>query len=129
LRKIAVSAFGKNLKELSKNDTDIINNEINILFEALNDSKTQVRKEVADVFSYTLLTEQSVDPLIARLKNEYGINSRKAMISALGSLMRKGMASKKILPVLMKTSKNKKEDYRVIEEAKFQLRINNKTIL
>ena len=126
LRKTAVSAFGRNLNELSKNDKDIIDNEINILFEALNDSKTQVRKEVADVLSYTLLTEKSVEPLITRLKYEYGINSRKAMVSALGSLMRKGIAGKKILPILMKTSKNKNEDYRIIEEAKFQLRIYTK---
>lgn len=126
LRKAAVSAFGKNLYELTLHDKEIIDKEIRILIEALNDSKTQVRKEVADVFSYTLLTEKSVEPLITRLKVEYGINSRKAMVSALGSLMRKGIKDKIILPVLIKISKNRNEDYRIIEEAKFQLRIFNK---
>lgn len=123
LRKASVYAFGRNLSELAKHDKDLIDNEINILIEALNDSKTQVRKQAADVLSYTLIREKSVQPLISRLKIEYGINSRKAMVSALGSIMRTRIAEEIILPVLKKISTSKNEDYRIIEEAKFQLRI------
>lgn len=123
MRKASVYAFGRNLSELAKHDKDLIDNEINILIEALNDSKTQVRKQAADVLSDTLISEKSVQPLISRLKIEYGINSRKAMVSALGSIMRTRIAKEIILPVLKKISTSKNEDYRIIEEAKFQLRI------
>ncbi len=121
LRKSAVYAFGKNINELAKHDNSIINEQINILFEALNDSMTQVRKQVADVLSYTLVNEKSVEPLITRLKKEESISSRKAIVSALNSLLRKGIGEKLISPILKKVVSNKKEDYRIREEAKFGL--------
>jgi HEAT repeat protein len=125
LRKSAVYAFGRNISELAKTDKSIIDNEINILIEAINDSKTKVRKQVADVLSYFVISEKSVIPLISRLKIEVGVNSRKAMVSALGSLLRRGLDKEIILPTLKKISLDKKEDYRVIEEAKFQIRYYN----
>jgi len=121
LRKTAVYAFGTNIKELGKLNKNIIDKEITILFEALNDSITQVRKQVADVLAYTLINKKSVEPLIARLKIENGIHSRKAMVSALGSLLRKGIAVDLINPIFKRISSNEKEDYRVKEEAKFGL--------
>ena len=121
LRKTAVYAFGSNISKLSKSDNNIVDKEINILFEALNDSMTQVRKQAADVLSYVLVNEKSVVPLIERLKKESSISSRKAVVSALGSLLRNGIAVELIRPVLKRISSAKKEDYRIREEAKFGL--------
>ena len=121
LRKTAVYAFGSNINKLSKSDNNIIDKEINILFEALNDSMTQVRKQAANVLSYVLVNEKSVVPLIERLKKERSISSRKAIVSALGSLLRNGIAVELIRPVLKRISSAKKEDYRIREEAKFGL--------
>jgi len=121
LRKTAVYAFGSNINKLSKSDNNIADKEINILFEALNDSMTQVRKQAADVLSYVLVNEKSVVPLIERLKKESSISSRKAIVSALGSLLRNGIAVELIRPVLKRISSAKKEDYRIREEAKFGL--------
>lgn len=121
LRKSAVYAFGKNINELAKLDKNIINQQINILFEALNDSMTQVRKQVADVLAYTLVNEKSVEPLIERLKKEGSISSKKAIVSALNSLLRIGKSEKSILPILKEIVSNEKEDYRIREEAKLGL--------
>lgn len=119
LRKTAIYAFGSNVNELSKSDKNIVDREIGTLFDALNDSMTQVRKQAADVLSYVLVDEKSVGPLLARLKIEMSISSRKAIISALLSLMRKGISTQLITPVLKKISLDQKEDYRVREEAKY----------
>lgn len=121
LRKSAVYAFGKNLNELSKSNNNIVDKEINILFEALNDSITQVRKQTADILSYVLVNENSVVPLIERLKKESSISSRKSIVAALGSLLRKGIATELIHPVLKRISSYKEEDYRIREEARFGL--------
>jgi hypothetical protein len=43
------------------------------------------------------------------------------MVSALGSLVRKGFDVELILPVLKRISSNKNEDYRIKEEAKLGL--------
>ncbi len=121
LRKTAVYAFANNIKELSKSDNNIVDKEMNVLFEALNDPMTQVRKQAADCLSYILVNEKSVAPLIERLKKECSISSRKAIVAALGSLLRKGMAVELIHPVLKSISSHKEEDYRIREEARFGL--------
>jgi hypothetical protein len=121
LRKTAVYALGKNIEELVKSKKSIIAEEINLFFEALNDSKTQVRKEAANVLSYILVHEKSVGPLIERLKKESSISSRKAIVAALGSLLRKGISVELIHPVLKKISSDENEDYRIREEARFEL--------
>jgi hypothetical protein len=82
---------------------------------------TQVRKQAADVLSYILISANSVGPLIARLKKENSINSKKAIVCALASLFRKGIAVEIIRPVLKRISSDKKEDYRIREEAKLGL--------
>jgi hypothetical protein len=125
LRKAAVYAFGRNLAALGKLDKNFRYSNFKILYKALNDSKTQVRKQAADILSYDLITEQSIDPLLLRLKIENAINSRKAIVSALGSLLRKGFGRQLILPVLKKISSSDEEDYRVKEEARFVLKILN----
>lgn len=121
LRKSAVFAFASNVNHLSKSDKNIVDKEIGILYEALNDSMTQVRKQVADVLGYTLVNKKSVKPLIERLKNEISISSRKAIIIALCVLLRKGESVELISPILKKISSDAKEDYRVREEAKLGL--------
>ena len=121
LRKTAVYAFGSNINKLSKSDDSVVVKEIDILFEALNDSMTQVRKEAADVLSNVLVNKKSVVPLIERLKKEGSISSRKAMVSALGSLLKKEIAVELIRPVLKKVASSKNEDYRTREEARFVL--------
>ncbi|MCX6121704.1 MAG: AAA family ATPase [Ignavibacteriales bacterium] len=121
LRKTAVYAFSNNLNKLVKSDKNIINREINILFEALNDPKTQVRKQVADVFGYILINDESVEPLIERLKKEDSISSRKAIVSALASLSRRGLAINLIHSVFKRISSDTDEDYRIKEEAKLGL--------
>jgi len=126
LRKAAVYAFSRNINELAKKDKNIVDSEIGILFDALNDSMTQVRKQAADVLAYTLVNEKSIEPLIARLKIETSILSRKAIVCALGSLARKGKSEERIYPVLRKVSSNTKEDYRIREEAK--LGLSNRSI-
>ncbi|GEM_PF-2480316 len=118
LKKTAVYAFGRNVNALLKVDDKIVDKEIGILFIALNDSMTQVRKEAADVLSYLMLSKKSVTPLIERLRVEISIQSRKAIVSALGSLAKRGVGPKVIRPVLKKVSINEIEDYRVREEAK-----------
>jgi hypothetical protein len=121
LRKTAVYAFGANLNALTKSNKKTVDEGINVLFDALNDSMTQVRKQVADVLGYTLVSEKSVEPLIARLKKENSILSRRGIVSALVSLLRRGNAVELIRPVLKKLSFDKKEDYRIREEAKIGL--------
>lgn len=91
LRKSAVNAFGWNLNELGKSDKNVIDKEISTIFEALNDSMTHVRKQAADVLSYQLIRKKSVVPLIERLHKESSISARKAIVSALVSLERKGI--------------------------------------
>ncbi|MBA4241289.1 MAG: hypothetical protein C0448_11220, partial [Sphingobacteriaceae bacterium] len=124
LRKTAVSAFGNNISRLSIDNKKIIENEINILFIALNDSMTQVRKQAADILSYSIISEQSVEPLIKRLKIENSISSRKAIVSALASLLRKNISSEIIIPILEEIFINNKEDYRVREEARYAIQKN-----
>ncbi|MBV5281822.1 MAG: hypothetical protein JZU53_05230 [Paludibacter sp.] len=117
LRKNAIYAFAKNIKSNPK----LIKKEINVIFEALNDSKTEVRREAAGVFSYTLILEEAIDPLLARLKIEQSISSRKAIIISLRSLARRIDTKNKILPILEIISKDEREDYRVREEARLGL--------
>lgn len=121
LRKSAVYALGKNLSELSKLDENIIDGNINIIFEALDDSMIHVRKQAADVLSYILINDKSVAPLIARLKKESSILSRKAIVSALGSLMRHGKSIELISSIFKKIVLNKKENFKVREEARLGL--------
>lgn len=118
LRKSAVYAFASNLNKLPKSDENIVDKEIETIFDALNDVKTEVRRQAADVFGYTLVNEKSVDPLILRLQKENSISSRKAIIVSLSSLLRKNFDAKKILPILEEVSTDEGEDYRVREEAK-----------
>lgn len=118
LRKSAIYALASNLNKLPKSDKNIVNKEMETIFDALNDAKTEVRRQAADVFGYTLVNEKSVDPLILRLQKENSISSRKAIISSLSSLLRKNFSAKKILPILEKVSIDEREDYRVREEAK-----------
>ena len=118
LRKSAIYAFASNLNKLPKSDKNIVDKEIETIFDALNDAKTEVRRQAADVFGYTLVNEKSVDPLILRLQKENSISSRKAIIVSLSSLLRKNFSAKKILPILEKVSQDEGEDYRVREEAK-----------
>lgn len=118
LRKSAIYAFASHLSKLPKSDKNIIDKEIEIILDALNDAKTEVRKQAADIFSYTLVNEKTVDPLILRLGKETSISSRKAIIVALSSLLLRNFSAKKILPVLEKISTDEGEDYRVREEAK-----------
>lgn len=125
LRKAAVYALGRNLKELAKTENYILDEEINLFFEALNDPKTQVRKEAADVLSF-LVNEKSVSPLIERLEKESSITSRKAIVSALGSLKRNGIKESEISQILnWVVSSEDGEDYRVIEEARLELARKN----
>lgn len=121
LRKAAVYALGRNIIELAKSDNKIIKKEINILFQALNDSKTEVRKQAADVLSFDVLNELSLKPLIQRLQLEYSISSRKAIISAINGILRKGKSKNLILPILRNISLDNNEDYRVREEARYGL--------
>lgn len=118
LRKNAIFAFASTLNKLPKSDKNIVDKEIETIFDALNDAKTEVRRQAADVFGYTLVNEKSIDPLILRLQKENSISSRKAIIVSLSSLLRKNLGAKKIPPILEKVSKDKGEDYRVREEAK-----------
>lgn len=118
LRKSAIYAFASNLNNLPKSDKNIVDKEIETIFDALNDAKTEVRRQAADVFGYTLINEKSIDPLILRLQKENSISSRKAIIVSLSSLLRKNFGAKKITPLLEKVSKDEGEDYRVREEAK-----------
>lgn len=118
LRKNAIYAFASNLNKLSKSDKNIVDKEIETIFDALNDTKTEVRRQAADVFGYTLVNEKSIDPLILRLQKESSISSRKAIIVSLSSLLRQNFGAKKIPPILEKVSKDEGEDYRVREEAK-----------
>ncbi len=118
LRKNAVYAFAKNLNKLIISNKNIATKEIEILFDALNDSKTEVRRQAAGVFAYTLIHEKSIKPLILRLQKEISISSRKAIIGSLSSMLRRNLGKNKILPILEKVSKDEDEDYRVREEAK-----------
>ena len=118
LRKSAIYAFASNLNKLPKSDKTIVDKEIEVIFEALNDAKTEVRRQAADIFGYTLVNERAVDPLILRLQKENSISSRKAIIVSLSSLLRKNFSAKKIVPILEKVSIDEGEDYRVREEAK-----------
>lgn len=118
LRKNAVNAFAQNLNRLLKSNRNIVTKEIEILFDALNDPKTVVRKEAADVFCYTLIHKKSIKPLILRLQKEISISSRKAIIGSLSSLLRRNLGKNQIVPILEKVSKDEDEDYRVREEAK-----------
>ncbi|MCK9212235.1 MAG: HEAT repeat domain-containing protein [Ignavibacteriaceae bacterium] len=122
LRKASVYAFAQNLSKLSKSDDTIINREIVFLYKALDDPKTEVRRQVADVMHYILVNKKSVEPLIDRLKKESSISSRKAMVMALGSLIRENEGVELISPILERISSDESEDYRVREQAKLGLR-------
>jgi hypothetical protein len=91
---------------------------MSVLFGALNDKMTEVRKQVADVLGYSLPTSNSVEPLIARLKIEGSISSRKSIVSSLSTLMNRSFKVNLIVPVLEKITVDQKEDFRVREEAK-----------
>ena len=80
---------------------------------------TQVRKQAADVLTHPLVSKESLNPLIKRLKIESSISSRKAIVSALVSLLRKGISTELITPILKGIFLDPKEDYRVREEAKY----------
>lgn len=122
LRKSAVYGFATTLKYLSENGSpEILKDELKIIQNALNDSMTLVRKEAADTLSYRLVSNTSVVPLIERLKVESSISSKKAIVSALGSLYRKGESKKLIFPILQTIAADEKEDYRIREEARFIL--------
>jgi ABC-type dipeptide/oligopeptide/nickel transport system ATPase subunit len=118
LRKAAVYAFGKNVSVLPESEAAIKNKGIQVLIDALNDSMTQVRKEVTDIVSYSWNDEAFVMPLIKRFKVETSIVSKKGIVSALGTFVRRKKSIPAILPLLRKISSDKKEDYRVREEAK-----------
>lgn len=118
LRKSAVYAFARNLNKLLVSNKDIVEKEIEILYYALNDSKTEVRREVANVLGYPLLHKRSINPLILRLQNEISISSRKAIVSSLSIMLHRNLGKKQIFPILDKVSKDEDEDYRVREEAK-----------
>jgi energy-coupling factor transporter ATP-binding protein EcfA2 len=124
LRKKAVYALARNLNKLLKSDINNVNIYIETLFKALNDPKTQVRKEAADVFGYTLLNKKSIKPLILSLQTEISISSRKAIISSLSSMVQRNLGKNQILPILEKVYNDEDEDYRVREEAKRGLRIS-----
>ncbi len=64
------------------------------------------------------MSDRSVQPLIERLKIERSISSRKAIITALASLLRQGMYAELIDGILKKIALDDKEDYRVREEAR-----------
>ncbi|OYZ00994.1 MAG: hypothetical protein B7Y37_08855 [Sphingobacteriia bacterium 28-36-52] len=118
LRKSAIYAFGKNVKELQSLDDKIIDTEIKVVLEALNDSITNVRKEAATVLSVFLVSKLSLMPLLDRLKIETSVNSRKAIVTALVNMYRKNIGKKPIFDTLMKIINDKSEDYRVVQEAK-----------
>lgn len=118
LRKKAVYALARNLNKLLKSDISIVDTYKEILFKALNDPKTQVRKEAAEVLGYTLLNKKFIKPLILRLQKEISISSRKAIISSLNSMLQRNLGKNQILPILEKVSIDEDEDYRVREEAK-----------
>ena len=124
LRKNAVYAFAQNLNKLLISNKNIATKEIEILFDALNDPKTEVRRQAAGVFAYTLIHEKSIKPLILRLQKEISISSRKAIIGSLSSMLRRNLGKNKIPPILEKISKDEDEDYRVREEAKRGLSSN-----
>jgi ASC-1-like (ASCH) protein len=118
LRKAAIYAFGANIKATMTSHEAVTSAEMSVLFGALNDKMTEVRKQAADVLGYSLPTSNSVAPLIERLKIEGSISSRKSIVSSLSSLMKKGFNVNLIIPVLEKITVDQKEDFRVREEAK-----------
>jgi ABC-type dipeptide/oligopeptide/nickel transport system ATPase component len=118
LRKNAIYAFAQNLNRLLKSNMNIVNKEIEIVFDALNDPKTEVRRQAADVLGYTLIHEKSTKTLILSLEKEVSISSRKVIVASLSSLLQRNLGGNKILPILKKVSKDEDEDYRVREEAK-----------
>lgn len=127
LRKNAVTALARNLKELSKEDAKIIEREIEVIYEALNDSKVEVRREAVYVLGLVLPAEKSISLLVQIFQNERAVSSRKSIISSLGSLLNKNLGASQIIPLLKFTSKNEKEDYRVREEARWRLEYYEKT--
>lgn len=126
LRKTAIYAFGSNVKEILNPLNNIEPREIFVLHGALNDKMTEVRKQVAYVLGYLLTTDSSVEPIIARLKIETSISSKKSMVSTLCALMNKGFKANLIVPVLEKIISSKTEDFRVREEAKNGLEFHKK---
>lgn len=121
LRKSAIFSFGKNVKELVRVDSKIIDKQIKVVLEALNDSITNVRKEAAFVLTIYLVSKLSLKPLLERLKIEVSINSRKAIVLALVNLYRKNIGKSIISETLNKIINDKSEDYRVVQEAKYVL--------
>ena len=122
IRKSAVYGYAKNLSQLFKLDKGRENIEIEIIYEALNDNRAQVRKQAADVLGYILVNEKSVKQLILRLEKETSIQTRKSIVYTLGSLSKKEIEPQIILKSLNKISKCKTEDYRVKEEANLALK-------
>jgi HNH endonuclease len=118
LRKNAIYAFGQIIRELAKTDGGIIEKEIEMPLAALNDSMTQVRKTAIDVLSGTFITKKTVTALLALLRTESSITSRKALVYALGLQIRKDDKFWSIIsPIIKHISKSDKEDYRVKQEA------------
>ncbi|MEO5685663.1 MAG: HNH endonuclease [Chitinophagaceae bacterium] len=122
LRKVAVQSLGQTVANAAKDDIAILETEITILYDALNDSMTTVRKQAADIFTYYIVREQSVTPLITRLEIETSIGSRKALVTALGALLRRKFSVGVVLPVLEGIAANDQEDYRVKQEAGDQIK-------
>jgi hypothetical protein len=118
LRKAAVYAYAANIKTTMPPIEDVASPDMTVLFDALNDRMTEVRKQVADVLGYSIQTINSIEPLIARLKIEGSISSRKAIVSSLSTLMNKGFKPDLILPELENIISAQNEDFRVREEAK-----------
>jgi ABC-type oligopeptide transport system ATPase subunit len=116
LRKSAVYAYAKNISHLNLSE-DSEEKKLFVLYEALNDTRAPVRKQVADALGYLIVNRKSSIPLLKRLEVEDSINPRKAIVAALGALLKKGEGVKMILPKLETISQDNTEDYRVKEEA------------
>jgi hypothetical protein len=118
LRKTAVYAFASNLSYFSLSDKSLIDNYIPILYNALTDAKTEVRKQAADALRDKCFGLKPVDILIDRLKNEFSVSSRKAIVYTLGVLCDTTNDVKGIIPILKNIASDDKEDYRVREDAR-----------
>jgi hypothetical protein len=120
LRKAAVYAFGKNISNLRKPNKNIKDSELDVLYQAFNDSKSQVRKEAVDAIGNLPDNKKYVDPLIKRLNKEFSIPVRISLVRVLCSLFNKGHEIELIATLLKKIAMdtNTKEDYRVREEAR-----------
>jgi HEAT repeat protein len=121
IRKSATYALGKNIAVLSNMGLVNEDQEIDLLFEILNDNRAPVRKQVVDVLSYQIINKRSVSPLIERLKIESSISTRKSIVTALGILLRRGQEMDTIVSNFKVLVEAENEDYRVKEEARVAL--------